>query len=189
MRHGKKFNHLGRTAPHRKAMLANMTCSLIEHKSIKTTWAKAKALRKYAEPLLTKSKTDTSHSRRVVFSYLQSNEAINELFNVVAPAIGSRPGGYTRILRLGNRKGDNAPICIIQLVDFNEFTQSADDDTEDSNASGKRRRRRKKKSAVAETEGSITETVEEAVEEVVEDTQVEGEEETNQDQDEKKEEE
>ena len=165
MRHGKKFNHLGRTAPHRKAMLANMACSLIEHKSIKTTLAKAKALRKYVEPLLTKSKTDTSHSRRVVFSYLQSNESINELFNVIAPAIDSRPGGYTRILRLGNRKGDNAPICIIQLVDFNEFTQNTEETAE--NTGGKKRRRRKKKSADTQVEATTVETEE------VEDTQVE----------------
>lgn len=166
MRHGKKFNHLGRTAPHRKAMLANMACSLIEHKSIKTTLAKAKALRKYVEPLLTKSKTDTSHSRRVVFSYLQSNESINELFNVIAPEIDSRPGGYTRILRLGNRKGDNAPICIIQLVDFNEFTQATQEEAESTG--GKKRRRRKKKTTdTQEVEATVVAT------EVAADTQTE----------------
>ena len=177
MRHGKKFNHLGRTAPHRKAMLANMTCSLIEHKSIKTTLAKAKALRKYVEPLLTKSKTDTSHSRRIVFSYLQSNESINELFNVIAPAIDSRPGGYTRILRLGNRKGDNAPICIIQLVDFNEFTQNSEESAE--NAGGTKRRRRKKKSTNTEVEATTIDADE------VEDTQVEGDDSLNEEKEDK----
>ena len=178
MRHGKKFNHLGRTAPHRKAMLANMTCSLIEHKSIKTTLAKAKALRKYVEPLLTKSKTDTSHSRRVVFSYLQSNESINELFNVIAPAIDSRPGGYTRILRLGNRKGDNAPICITQLVDFNEFTQNSEEATE--NTGSTKRRRRKKKSTDTQIEATTVDTTEE-----VEDAKVEGDDSLNEEKEDK----
>ena len=120
MRHGKKFNHLGRKAPHRKAMLANMACSLIEHKRIKTTVAKAKALRVYIEPLLTKSKNDTTHSRRTVFSYLKQKEAITELFGDIASKITSRPGGYTRILKLSNRLGDNAEMCFIELVDYNE---------------------------------------------------------------------
>ena len=120
MRHGKKFNHLGRKAPHRKAMLANMACSLIEHKRIKTTVAKAKALRVYIEPLLTKSKDDTTHSRRMVFSYLKQKEAITELFGDIAAKIASRPGGYTRILKLSNRLGDNAEMCFIELVDYNE---------------------------------------------------------------------
>jgi len=120
MRHGKKFNHLGRKAPHRKAMLANMACSLIEHKRIKTTVAKAKALRVYIEPLLTKSKNDTTHSRRTVFSYLKQKEAITELFGDIASKISSRPGGYTRILKLSNRLGDNAEMCFIELVDYNE---------------------------------------------------------------------
>ena len=120
MRHGKKFNHLGRKAAHRKAMLANMACSLIEHKRIKTTVPKAKALRKYVEPLITKSKNDTTHSRRTVFSYLKQKEAITELFGDVAAKVANREGGYTRILKIGNRLGDNAEMCIIELVDYNE---------------------------------------------------------------------
>ena len=120
MRHGKKFNHLGRKATHRKAMLANMACSLIEHKRIKTTLAKAKALRMYVEPLLTKSKDDTTHSRRIVFSYLKQKQAITELFGDVAVKIADRPGGYTRILKLSNRLGDNAQMAFIELVDYNE---------------------------------------------------------------------
>ena len=120
MRHGKKINHLGRTTPHRKAMLSNMASSLILHKRISTTVAKAKALRKFVEPLLTKSKEDTTHSRRTVFSYLQNKESVKELFDEVAGKIASRPGGYTRILKLAARLGDNADICIIELVDYNE---------------------------------------------------------------------
>jgi len=120
MRHGKKFNHLSRKAAHRKAMLANMACSLIEHKRIKTTLAKAKALRMYVEPLITKSKDDTTHSRRTVFSYLKQKEAITELFGDVAAKIADRPGGYTRILKLSNRLGDNAQMAFIELVDYNE---------------------------------------------------------------------
>jgi large subunit ribosomal protein L17 len=120
MRHGKKFNHLGRKTAHRKAMLSNMASSLILHKRINTTVAKAKALRLYVEPLLTKSKTDSTHSRRVVFSYLQNKHSVSELFSDVAPKIADRPGGYTRILKTGNRLGDNAEMCLIELVDFNE---------------------------------------------------------------------
>lgn len=120
MRHNKKFNHLGRTSSHRKAMLANMACSLIKHKRIATTTAKAKALRVYIEPLLTKAKEDNTHSRRTVFSYLQSKEAVTELFRDVAQKIANRPGGYTRILRTGFRLGDAAEMCIIELVDYNE---------------------------------------------------------------------
>jgi large subunit ribosomal protein L17 len=120
MRHGKKFNHLGRTTPHRKAMLANMASSLILHKRINTTLAKAKALRVYVEPLITKSKDDSTHSRRTVFSYLQDKEAVAELFREVAVKIASRPGGYTRILKTGNRLGDNADMCMMELVDYNE---------------------------------------------------------------------
>tara|TARA_B100000768_G_scaffold174454_1_gene184785 strand:- start:498 stop:1052 length:555 start_codon:yes stop_codon:yes gene_type:complete len=120
MRHGKKFNHLSRKAAHRKAMLANMACSLIEHKRIKTTLAKAKALRLYVEPLLTKSKDDTTHSRRTVFSYLKQKQAITELFGNVSAKIADRPGGYTRILKLSNRLGDNAQMAFIELVDYNE---------------------------------------------------------------------
>ena len=121
MRHGKKFNHLGRKTAHRKAMLQNMACSLIEHKTINTTIAKAKALRVFVEPILTKSKTDSTHSRRQVFSYLQSKEAVSELFRDIAPKIADRPGGYTRIIRTGYRLGDNAEMCMIELVDFNEL--------------------------------------------------------------------
>ncbi|MBS9461766.1 50S ribosomal protein L17 [Flagellimonas sp. 389] len=128
MRHGKKFNHLGRTAAHRKAMLANMACSLIEHKRINTTIAKAKALKQFVEPLITKSKIDNNqttekgtHNRRVVFSNLRSKEAVTELFGTVAEKVGDRPGGYTRIIKLGNRLGDNADMAMIELVDFNEI--------------------------------------------------------------------
>jgi large subunit ribosomal protein L17 len=120
MRHGKKFNHLGRTADHSAAMLANMTISLIMHKRITTTLAKAKELKKYVEQLITKAKEDSTNSRRVVFSYLQNKEAIKELFGTVAQKVGDRPGGYTRIIKLGFRKGDAAPICFIELVDFDE---------------------------------------------------------------------
>jgi large subunit ribosomal protein L17 len=120
MRHGKKFNHLGRQTAHRAAMLSNMACSLIEHKRISTTIAKAKALRVYVEPILTKSKDDTTHNRRTTFSYLKSKEAVSELFRTIAPKIADRPGGYTRIIRTGYRLGDNAEMCLIELVDFNE---------------------------------------------------------------------
>ncbi|WP_316746132.1 50S ribosomal protein L17 [Pedobacter gandavensis] len=121
MRHGKKNNHLGRTDSHRKAMLANMASSLIKYKRIQTTLAKAKALRMYVEPLLTKSKTDTTHSRRIVFSYLQDKEIVTELFRDVAAKIANRPGGYTRIIKLNNRLGDNAEMALIELVDYNEI--------------------------------------------------------------------
>ena len=121
MRHGKKFNHLGRKSAHRQAMLSNMACSLIEHKRINTTIAKAKALRVYVEPIITKSKDDSTHARRTAFSYLKSKEAVTELFRTVAPKIADRPGGYTRIIRTGYRLGDNAEMCLIELVDFNEI--------------------------------------------------------------------
>jgi large subunit ribosomal protein L17 len=124
MRHGKTINHLGRTASHRSAMLANMASSLIVHKRITTTLAKAKALRKYVEPILTKSKDDSTNSRRVVFSYLGNKDSVKELFGTVAPKIGDRPGGYTRILKLVNRKGDNAEMAIMELVDFNEVVMN-----------------------------------------------------------------
>jgi large subunit ribosomal protein L17 len=120
MRHNKKINHLGRTSSHRRAMLSNMASSLIKHKRIFTTTVKAKALRKYVEPLVTKSKEDTTHSRRVVFSLLQDKYAVTELFTVVSEKVGDRPGGYTRIIKTGNRLGDNAAMCFIELVDFNE---------------------------------------------------------------------
>lgn len=121
MRHGKKFNHLGRKASHRKLMLSNMANSLILHKRITTTLAKAKELRKYVEPLISKAKDDTTHSRRVVFSYLQNKDGIKALFGEVAEKVGDRPGGYTRIIKTGFRLGDNAEMCLIELVDFNEL--------------------------------------------------------------------
>ena len=120
MRHNKKFNHLGRTASHRNAMLANMSCSLIKHKRITTTVAKAKALKKFVEPLITKAKDDTTNSRRVVFSNLQDKYAVTELFKEISVKIADRPGGYTRIIKTGNRLGDNAEMCFIELVDYNE---------------------------------------------------------------------
>lgn len=121
MRHGKKFNHLSRQTGHRKAMLANMACSLIEHKRINTTVAKAKALKVFVEPLITKSKDDTTHNRRIVFAYLRNKYAVTDLFRDVAAKVGDRPGGYTRIIKLGNRLGDNADMAMIELVDFNEL--------------------------------------------------------------------
>jgi len=121
MRHGKKFNHLGRKTAHRKAMLANMACSLIEHKRINTTVAKAKAIRQFVEPLITKSKSDTTHNRRIVFSYLRQKEAVTELFREVATKVADRPGGYVRIIKLGNRLGDNADMAMVELVDYNEL--------------------------------------------------------------------
>ena len=121
MRHGKKFNHLGRKTAHRKAMLTNMACSLIEHKRITTTLAKAKELKKFVEPLVNRSKDDSTHSRRVCFRYLASKDAVTELFREVGPKVASRDGGYTRIIRTGNRLGDNAEMCMIELVDFNDM--------------------------------------------------------------------
>ncbi|MBI35573.1 MAG: 50S ribosomal protein L17 [Flavobacteriales bacterium] len=179
MRHGKKFNHLGRQKGHRKALLANMAVSLIEHKKISTTVAKAKALRQFVEPLITKAKTDDMNSRRTVFRYLQKKEAVQELFGEVASKVADRAGGYTRILKTGNRLGDNADTCIIELVDFNENLLTT--------AKPKKTRRRKaapkKAVPVAETETKeeSVDAVEEAkiVEDVVEeapkaeDTQVE----------------
>jgi len=164
MRHGKKFNHLGRTAPHRKAMLSNMASSLIQHKRISTTVAKAKALRKYVEPLITKAKTDSTHSRRVVFSYLQDKETVTTLFGDVAMKVGDRPGGYTRIIKTGNRLGDNADMCIIELVDYNEnlLTEAA----EPAKKSRRSRRGGKKKTEAAPV-AEAAEVVEEAVVEEV----------------------
>jgi large subunit ribosomal protein L17 len=121
MRHGKKFNHLSRQTGHRKSMLANMACSLIEHKRINTTVAKAKALKQFVEPLITKSKEDTTHNRRIVFAYLRNKYGVTELFREVAAKVGDRPGGYTRIIKMGNRLGDNADMAMIELVDFNEI--------------------------------------------------------------------
>ena len=160
MRHGKKFNHLGRTADHRRAMLANMAISLIEHKRITTTLAKAKALKKYVEPLITRSKDDTTNARRVAFRYLQNKEAIKELFGVIGPKVGDRPGGYTRIIKLGHRLGDAADIAFIELVDFDENmakTQKA----------AKKTRRSRKAAPKAET-AEETVAVEAKAEEVAE---------------------
>jgi len=125
MRHGKKFNHLSRPASHRKALLSNQAKSLILHKRIITTVAKAKALRKFVEPIITKAKQDSTHARRTVFSYFQDKEPVKLLFNEIAPKIGDRPGGYTRIIRLGNRLGDNAEMCMMELVDYNTYLQKA----------------------------------------------------------------
>ena len=155
MRHGNKLNHLGRKSAHRKAMLSNMACSLIEHKRISTTIAKAKALRVYVEPLLTKSKTDSTHSRRIVFSYLQSKEVVSELFRDVAPKIATRNGGYTRIIRLGYRLGDNAEMCMIELVDFNEIY---------TNETAKKTTRRSRRGGSTTSGAAVTETVADAEE-------------------------
>lgn len=141
MRHRKKFNHLSRTSSHRRAMLSNMATSLILHKRITTTVAKAKALRIYVEPLITRSKTDTTHSRRMVFSHLQSKEAVTELFREVSVKVADRPGGYTRIIRLGTREGDNAEMCMMELVDYNENLLGGGKVEEKS--TGRRRRRKK----------------------------------------------
>jgi large subunit ribosomal protein L17 len=142
MRHRKSFNHLGRQSGHRKAMLANMASSLILHKRIETTVAKAKALRIYIEPLITKSKEDTTHSRRTVFSYVKTKEAVTELFRVIAPKIADRPGGYTRVLKIGFRLGDAADMAMIELVDFNEAALAAS--TKKEEKKGTRRSRAKK---------------------------------------------
>ena len=149
MRHGKKFNHLGRKTAHRKAMLANMACSLIEHKRINTTEAKAKALRRFIEPLVTKSKSDTTHNRRVVFSYLRNKYAVTELFKEISVKIGDRPGGYVRIFKLGNRQGDNAPMAMIEFVDYNDLYNPKGEKVKKST---RRSRRKKTDDAVASTE-------------------------------------
>ena len=146
MRHGKKFNHLGRTADHRRAMLANMAISLIMHKRITTTLAKAKALKKYVEPLITRSKDDSTNSRRVVFSYLQNKEALKELFGPVAQKVGDRPGGYTRIIKLGFRQGDAAEKAFIELVDFDENMMKT--------AKAEKKTRRSRKSAAPKAEAA-----------------------------------
>ncbi len=140
MRHGKKFNHLGRTASHRKAMLSNMASSLIMSKRISTTLAKAKELRKFVEPMITKAKDDTTHNRRIVFSYLQNKDSVKTLFGEVVSKVADRPGGYTRILKTGNRLGDNAEMCIIELVDYNEAMLS-------EKAAAKTKTRRSRRSA------------------------------------------
>ena len=156
MRHGKKFNHLGRTADHRHAMLANMAISLIMHKRITTTLAKAKALKKYVEPLITRSKDDSTNSRRVVFSYLQNKEALKELFGVIAQKVGDRPGGYTRIIKLGSRLGDGADMAFIELVDFDENMLKT------PKAEAKKTRRSRKSSAAKAEEAAEAPAAEEA---------------------------
>ena len=161
MRHGKKFNHLGRKTAHRAAMLSNMASSLLLHKRINTTVAKAKALRVYIEPLLTKSKTDSTHSRRIVFSHLQNKEVVTELFREIAPKIANRPGGYTRIIRTGYRLGDNAEMCLIELVDYNEIysNEAAKKTTRRSRRGGK------KADDVVATEASSEEVANDSTEE------------------------
>lgn len=168
MRHGKKFNHLSRTTPHRKAMLSNMASSLIMNKRITTTVAKAKALRKFVEPILTKAKEDTTHSRRVVFSYLNDKDTVQTLFDDVAEKIASRPGGYTRIIKTGNRLGDNADMCIIELVDYNELLLK---EAKPEKAKTRRSRRSTKKTSEETVEAVGTEeAVVDEVAEVVEET-------------------
>lgn len=152
MRHAKKINHLGRTDAHRKAMMSNMATSLIMHKRISTTLAKAKALRMYVEPIVTRSKNDTTHSRREVFAHLQNKYAVTELFREISPKIADRPGGYTRILKTGFRKGDNAEMCIIEFVDFNETYT-----VEKSKKKSTRTRRSNKKAVAAPVEEVATE--------------------------------
>ena len=156
MRHNKKFNHLGRTADHRKAMLANMAISLIMHKRITTTLAKAKALKMYVEPLITRSKNDTTTSRRVVFRYLQNKYAVTELFKEIAAKVADRPGGYTRIIKLGLRKGDAAEMAFIELVDFDENMAKS------PKAAAKKTRRSRKAAPKAEAEAAVEAPVEEA---------------------------
>jgi large subunit ribosomal protein L17 len=168
MRHGKKVNHLGRQASHRKAMLSNMANSLLEHKRINTTLAKAKALRVYVEPLLTKAKNDTVNSRRQVFSYLQNKHTVTELFRDIAPKIADRPGGYTRIIKTGYRLGDNAEMCMIELVDFNELMLA-----EPKKEKKTTRRSRSAKKATDTIEQVAEETVEETVVTAAETEQVE----------------
>ncbi|VXB48285.1 50S ribosomal protein L17 [Flavobacterium sp. 9AF] len=157
MRHGKKFNHLSRQKGHRTAMLANMACSLIEHKRINTTVAKAKALKQFVEPLVTKSKEDTTHNRRIVFSYLRNKYAVTELFREVSAKVGDRPGGYTRIIKMGNRLGDNADMAMIELVDFNELYRG---NKKEEKKATTRRSRAKKSEAKPATEAPAAETSE-----------------------------
>lgn len=173
MRHGKKVNHLGRKTAHRRSMLANMACSLIEHKRINTTLAKAKALKQFVEPLVTKSKEDTTHNRRIVFSRLRQKEAVTELFRDVAVKVGDRPGGYTRIIKLGNRLGDNADMAMIELVDYNEIYNA----NKPAKKKSTRRSRTKKTAepvanvAPAETvEAPVADAAPEVVEEVTTET-------------------
>ena len=162
MRHNKSFNHLSRKSGHRKALLANMAVSLIEHKRIITTEAKAKALKMYVEPLISKSKEDTTHSRRVVFSYLKKKEAVTELFRTIAPKIASRPGGYTRVLKVGFRQGDGADMALIELVDFNEAALAASPKKDAKKASTRRSRSKKAAAPAAETAPAAEAAVAEA---------------------------
>ena len=167
MRHNKKFNHLGRTADHRKAMLSNLAISLIMHKRITTTLAKAKALKKYVEPLVTRAKNDSTNSRRVVFSYLQNKEAIKELFGIIAEKVGDRPGGYTRIIKLGSRIGDGSDMAFIELVDLDENmakTPKAEKKTRRSRRSSKNAEATATETAVAETPATKTSEEETAAE-------------------------
>jgi len=158
MRHGKKVNHLGRTDSHRKAMLSNMATSLILHKRINTTLAKAKAFRVYVEPLLTKAKNDTTHNRRIVFSYLQDKYSVTELFREIAPKIANRNGGYTRIIKTGNRLGDNAEMCFIELVDYNTvYTAGKPSDT--VKKSTRRSSKKANNEVTSSQEGTTTEAV------------------------------
>lgn len=152
MRHGKKFNHLGRKTAHRKAMLSNMACSLIEHKRINTTVAKAKALRQYVEPLITKSKNDTTHNRRIVFSYLRDKYAVTELFKEISVKVADRPGGYIRIIKLGNRQGDNASMAMVELVDYNELY----------NPNGKKKKKTTRRGRSKKVEAAVVEETTEA---------------------------
>lgn len=170
MRHGKTVNHLGRTKSHRDALLANMAVSLIKAKRIETTLAKAKALRKFVEPLITKGKNDTTHSRRVVFSYLQDKEAIKELFGEIAVKVAERNGGYTRIIKLGQRQGDNAEVALIELVDFNENLLTAVSDESEAKAKRSRRGKAKKAEAAPAAPVAAAPVVEEPSAEVVEET-------------------
>lgn len=163
MRHGKKINHLGRKTAHRKSMLANMACSLIEHKRINTTVAKAKALKQFVEPLITKSKTDDTHNRRVVFSNLRNKYAVTELFRTVADKVGDRPGGYTRIIKLGNRSGDNADMAMIELVDFNEVYNVAKKETKKTTRRG-RKKSTSEEIVAKKEERNVEETTSEASE-------------------------
>ena len=165
MRHGRKVNHLGRTDSHRKAMLANMASSLIKHKRISTTLAKAKALRTYVEPIITKSKTDTTHSRRIVFGYLQDKETVTELFRDIAAKVANRPGGYTRIIKLNNRLGDNAEMALIELVDYNEVYGS-------EAASAEKKTTRRGRSKAKKSDAPAEKAAEAKAEVVVEETPV-----------------
>lgn len=158
MRHGDKIKNLSRTASHRKALLSNLACQLIGNKSIVTTLAKAKALRVYVEPLITKAKENTTHQRRVVFSYLQDKEAINELFGNVAGKVGGRPGGYTRIIKLGTRVGDNAETALIELVDFNEVYGKGKGEAKETGKKTRRGGSRKKAEAAKTETAEITES-------------------------------